>query len=181
MSLRIPLSPDLTLQTEFHEIERRLRKLEKTTGVTVGGTTSTRLLVSNSTTTGTVNLQPIYDRLNDLENAVANLPEPITTDFGGVGVASVHGLVPAPGTAQPPTGVAGHVLLSDGTWGFPFRGLVQVATSGTESDPALDVITILGGLSVLGSVQASELVVSVIHTPGWMACCDDELSLRGLL
>ena len=98
MSLRIPLSPDLTLQTEFHEIERRLRKLEKATGTSAGS--SVRITTTN-TGAAVVNLQPIYDRLNVLEETLANLPEPVTNDFGAVGAASFHGLVPAPGVPIP--------------------------------------------------------------------------------
>ena len=162
MSLRIPLTPDQTLQTEFHEIERRLRKLEKATGV---GINSSRVLIAGSSGTGTVNLQPIYDRLNDLEAAIAGLPDPITTDFGGVGPASVHGLVPAPGTAVPPSGVAGHVLLEDGTWGFPFRGLIQVATSGEQTAPPYDLIDINAALSAQ-TLVTGDANISNLYTHG---------------
>ena len=173
MSLRIPLTPDQTLQTEFHEIERRLRRLEKATGV---GINSSRVLIAGSSGTGTVNLQPIYDRLNDLEAAIAGIPDPITTDFGGVGPASVHGLVPAPGTAVPPSGVAGHVLLEDGTWGFPLRGLVQVATSGSQIDPPYDVLSIQSALSIVGI--ASGTFTGFFVPTGYLACNQDELDLR---
>jgi hypothetical protein len=153
LSLRIPLTPDQTLQTEFHEIERRLRKLEKETGTSAG---SSIRIVNTGGGTGAVNLQPIYDRIKAIEDNINNLPSPITSDFGGVGPSSVHGLVPAPGVPQPPTGVAGHVLLEDGTWGFPFRGLVSVVTSGAQTDPPYDVVDIATGLSV-GNVQAADI------------------------
>jgi hypothetical protein len=153
MSLRIPLSPDQTLQTEFHEIERRLRKLEKATGVTAG---SSRVLIAGNSGTGVVNLQPIYDRLNDLEDALAGLPAPVTNDFGGVGSGAIHGLVPSPGIYAPPTGIARHILLEDGTWGFPFRGLVQVVTSGSQTDLAYDVLDINAALHLI-SMSAADI------------------------
>jgi hypothetical protein len=153
VSLRIPLSPDQTLQTEFHEIERRLRKLEKATGVTAG---SSRVLISGNSGAGAVNLQPIYDRLNDLESAINAIPDPVTNDFGGVGPAAVHGLVPTPGLLVPPTGIARHVLLEDGTWGFPFRGLVQVVTSGSQTDLAYDVLDINAALHLI-SMSAADI------------------------
>jgi len=176
VSLRIPLTPDQTLQTEFHEIERRLRKLEKATGVQAG---SSRVLISGSSGGGTTNLQPIYDRLNALEDAINAIPDPVTNDFGGVGPTSAHGLVPAPGVPEPPTGVAGHVLLEDGTWGFALRGLVLVATSGEQTDPPFDVVTILGGLHVAGSVEAGEFVGKIAPL-GYLACNQDELTYAGL-
>jgi hypothetical protein len=167
MSLRIPLSPDQTLQTEFHEIERRLRKLEKATGVTAG---STRVLIAGSSGTGVVNLQPIYDRLNDLEDAINGIPTPVTNDFGGVGPSSVHGLVPAPGVALPPTGVAGRVLLEDGRWGEPFRGLIGVATPGDETE-AVDVVDINAGLHV-GHILAADVDCYNLNTHGEVDYCN---------
>jgi hypothetical protein len=161
VSLRIPLSPDQTLQTEFHEIERRLRKLEKTTGVTAG---SSRVLIAGPSGTGVVNLQPIYDRLNDLEAAINGLPAPVTNDFGGVGSGAVHGLVPSPGIYAPPAGIARHVLLEDGTWGFPFRGLVQVVTSGAQTDLPYEVLDINAGLHAfylsVGVLEVGDVNVS---------------------
>jgi hypothetical protein len=163
LSLRIPLTPDQTLQTEFHEIERRLRKLEKTTGVTPGG--SVRIVTSGGSSGTTVNLQPIYDRLNDLESAIANLPEPVNNDFGGVGPSSVHGLVPAPGVPQPPTGEAGHVLLEDGSWGFPFRGLISVATSGEQTSPPYDIVDVTAALQAQ-TISAGDTNVANLYTHG---------------
>lgn len=153
MSLRIPLG-DQTLQVEFHEIERRLRKLEKVTGVSVASTV--RIVNTGGGGGGAVNLQAIYDRLNALEDAIANLPEPITSDFGGVGQSSTHGLVPAPGVALPPTGLAGHVLVEDGEWGFPFRGLLQVTSPGDATEAA-DNLNLLGSLGLAGDLSADEV------------------------
>ena len=161
MSLRIPLTPDQTLQTEFHEIERRLRKLEKATGV---GINSSRVLIAGSSGTGTVNLQPIFDRLNDLEAAIAGLPDPITTDFGAVGPTSVHGLVPAPGVTEPPPGVAEHVVKEDGEWGFPFRGLVQVLSPGTASGTGSDSLNVEGSLGVNGDLSAHIVDAKQVRT-----------------
>jgi hypothetical protein len=178
MSLRIPLTKDQTLQVEFHEIERRLRKLERSLGQPVGATT---VFVGGGTavprpTSGT-DLSGVTARLDALEAIVSTLgtvTEPV--DFKAVGAYSANGLVPTPGTSEPPDGVADHVLKEDATWGFPFRGLVEVATDGTGES---DVVNIHAGLHV-GSIQAADIVCSNIYgtlSPmGYLACCDDELA-----
>lgn len=159
MSLRIPLTNDQTLQTEFHEIERRLRKLEKATGVTVSQTV---LRTSTSSSSG-VNLQSVYDRLTALEAAVTALGSfgiDDLPDFGGVGATESRGLVPTPGYAVPPTGVAQHVLTEDNEWGFPLRGLIHVGTSGEQTDPPYDVV------SIDAAVQAGHLQVGDVECFG---------------
>jgi hypothetical protein len=160
LTLRIPLSPDQTLAVEFHEIERRLRKLEKATGT--GSNSSVRIIQSGGGGS-TTDLTPILSRLNALEAAVAVIPDTDFSEFGGVGEESDRGLVPAPGTSLPPTGLAGHVLVEDGEWGFPFRGLVQVATSGEQDSPPYDVLNVQAGLSagsiVAGDIECTDLTV----------------------
>lgn len=187
MSLRIPLTSDQTLQTEFHEIERRLRKLEKTTGVTVSQT----VLRSSGTSSGTVNLGPIYDRLTALETALVALGSfgiDDLPDFGGVGATEARGLVPTPGFAEPPTGVAQHLLTESGEWGFPLRGLIGVSTSGEQTDPPYDVVDLSAGVHIAGPVAVGELLVSMARVVGLLlipggtlATCEDDLSVAGLI
>jgi hypothetical protein len=153
MALRIPLSPDQTLQTEFHEVERRLRALEKRTGVTVGS--SIRVVNTSSGAGVPINLQPFLDRLTALEQQVNNLPTPVTNNFGGVGATSAAGLVPAPGVPEPPTGLSEHLILENGAWGYPFRGMIQRAT--VDSLQLSETLDILGSLSVSGGLAVDEI------------------------
>jgi hypothetical protein len=141
MSLRVPLTPDRTLQVEFHEIERRLRAMERRTGLQNSRTTLQIIGGSG----GAVDLKPITDRLNAIEIRLGSVGNPAAAipDFGGVGPESNRGLVPAPGTAEPPTGVGQHLLTESGEWGFPLRGLVGVATSGVQTDIPCDRVSIL--------------------------------------
>lgn len=185
MSLRIPLSPDQTLQTEFHEIERRLRRLEKRTGVSAGSTTIQVL----GGGVGVTNLQPLITRIEALEAVVAAIPDPDDFDidvFGAVGPSSATGIVPEPGVVEPPEGLETHVLLEDATWGYPLRGLVMVATEGSQTDPPYDVVDIHGGLHT-GGVSAGEIVAGkvIVLGPlvlaGYIACSEDELTLAGLV
>lgn len=166
LTLRIPLSKDQTLAVEFHEIERRLRKLEKATGT--GSNATVRIIQSGGSGGTTVNLTPIIARLDALEATVGAIPDTDFDEFGGVGEESDHGLVPAPGTSEPPTGVAQHLLTEDGTWGFPLRGLIGVATSGEQDTPPYDVVNIQAGLSaasiVAGDIECNDLTV---YTPRW--------------
>lgn len=176
MSLRIPINGQ-TAQVEFHEIERRLRRLERATGTSQG--VGSRVTVIGSSGGGTVNLTSILARLDALEDAIANLPPPVTyQDFGGVGATSRRGLVPAPGTASPPAGVSQHLLTEDGEWGFPFRGLMDVTTSGeTEAADALDV---LGGLAILGNLSANDGSLAGLAVHGDIECSDISLfSING--
>jgi hypothetical protein len=185
MALRIPLTPDQTLQTEFHEIERRLRRLERATGTSVG-TTNLRVIGGGS---GTVNLQPILDRLDALEQQVADMGDPASEipDFGAEGPTAMRGLVPSPGSPTSPTGISGQVLISNATWGYPFRGLVSVVTSGDQTDPAIDVLCIEAGLQVGGSLHAANIVARDVNVFGYLkvngvlACSEYELSLAGLV
>jgi hypothetical protein len=165
VSLRIPLSPDQTLQTEFHEIERRLRRLEKRTGTTAGNTT---IQVLGGGAAQPVNLTSILNRLDALEAALAAIPDPDEFDiavFGAVGTSSATGVVPAPGVPLPPTGVAQHLLTENATWGFPLRGLIGVATPGTQTDPPYDVVTLSAGLHAQNA-QVSELECHNLHVNG---------------
>ena len=160
MSLRIPLSPDQTLQTEFHEIERRLRRLEKQTGVNAGNT-PIQVLGGGG---GVTNLQPLITRIEALETVVAAIPDPDDFDisvFGAVGPSSSTGIVPEPGVAVPPTGLAQHVLTEEAEWAFPLRGLAAVVTSGEQTDPPYDVMDINAALHV-GHVSAAEIVCKSI-------------------
>lgn len=150
MSLRIPLTSDQTLQVEFHEIERRLRRLEK---ATTSETTSIRVIGSGGT--GAADLTSIYNRLAALEAAVA-LEVP---NLGPVGLAAQAGLAPSPGLGLPPTGVAQHLLTENATWGFPFRGLIGVETSGEQTDPPYDVVNLQAALTV-GHVSAGNIVAA---------------------
>lgn len=185
MSLRIPLTSDQTLQTEFHEIERRLRRLEKSVGVTVSQT----VLRTSTSSSSSVNLQPIYDRLTALEAAMVALGSfgiDDLPDFGGVGATEARGLVPTPGFAEPPTGVAQHLLTESGEWGFPLRGLIGVATSGEQTDPPYDVIDV-SALHVAGPLSVSDLLVETARVIGFLipsgtlATCEDDLSIAGLI
>ena len=186
MSLRIPLTSDQTLQTEFHEIERRLRKLEKTTGVTVSQT----VLRSSGTSSGTVNLGPIYDRLTALETALVALGSfgiDDLPDYGLVGATETRGLVPTPSFAEPPTGVAQHVLTEDNYWGFPLRGLIGVSTSGEQTDPPYDVVDVAAGMHVSGPIAVGEILIGTARVIGYLipngtlATCEDDLSISGLI
>lgn len=164
MSLRIPLTPDQTLQTEFHEIERRLRKIEKGLGVTPG--LSSVIRVSGGGGSSAVNLQPIYDRLDVIETTLLDLAAaPAIVDYRVVGASSAAGLVPDPGVSVPPTGVAQHVLTEDNEWGFPLRGLIGVSTSGEQTDPPYDIVTLSAGLHAQNA-QVSELECHNLHVNG---------------
>jgi hypothetical protein len=157
LSLRIPLTPDQTLQTEFHEIERRLRRLEKDVGVSAGTSTVIRVGGSGGSNR-TVDLQPLLDRLDALEAAVTSLPPVVTySDFRPVGSNSTRGLVPDPRTNEPPTGVSQHVLTEDNEWGYPLRGLIDVATAGEQTAPPYDVVDINAGIHAQ-SLSAGEIV-----------------------
>lgn len=185
MTLRIPLTKDQTIPVEFHEIERRLRKLEKATGTATSSTV--RIIQSGGGSAPTVNLTPIISRLDALEAAVAAFPDTDFSEFGGVGEESDHGLAPAPGTSEPPTGVAQHLLTEDGTWGFPLRGLIGVATSGEQTDPAEDVVNVAAGLHVSGNLSASKVVTRDVVVLGFLlpngvlVTSEDELSVAGLI
>ena len=167
MALRIPLTSDQTLQTEFHEIERRLKKLERRTGITAGSSITT---IQSFGTGGasSPNLNPILARLDAIETALANLPEMDDVDFavfGGVGPTASSGAVPAPETHVPPTGIADEVLQESATWGFPFRGLAQVETSGAQLDIPYDVLDLNAGLHV-GHVSAANVSCYDLRTHG---------------
>lgn len=154
MSLRIPLTPDQTLQVEFHEIERRLRRLEK---FTKSDSTSIRVIGTGGT--GAADLTSIYNRLAALEAAVAvDVP-----NLGPVGAAAQAGLAPSPGLGAPPTGVAQHLLTEDAEWGFPLRGLIGVATSGEQTSPPYDVVNLAAALTVwdvaAGNISAADASV----------------------
>lgn len=186
MSLRVPVEHGQTVQVEFHEIERRLRKLEKRTGIEAGGIS--RVTVLGSSGAGSVNLTPILARLDALEDALANLPDQDINVFGGVGAASSEGLVPAPGTSEPPTGVANHLLSETGEWDFPLRGLIGVATDGEDVSEGEDVVDVSAGLHVSGNLSASSMIVRHVYAFGYvipqngvMANCEDDLSVAGLI
>lgn len=167
MSLRIPLTKDQTLQTEFHEIERRLRKLERQTGVTVGsnGTTSNTTF-QTIVQGGATNLDAIYARLAVIEEALRNLsiPEANLPELGPAGPDAQAGIAPDPGTGVPPTGVAQHLLVEDATWGFPFRGLMGVTTVGDSSGPGQDAINVEGTLNVNADLTANRIEARSVTT-----------------
>lgn len=163
MALRIPLTPDMTLQTEFHEIERRLRKLEKVTG-TASNSTTIKVVGGGG---GAVDLSAIYSRLAALESAVAQ-PVDLSglAEFQPAGDGSSKGLVPAPDEAAPPTGLADQYLEEDGTWSWPFRGLFNVATQGNENGYGGDTLNLLGSLGILGNFSAQEIECLGVNLPG---------------
>jgi hypothetical protein len=161
MALRIPLTHDQTLQTEFHEIERRLRKLE--TAAAKIGTNSSVILGSGGT--GSPSLGSVYARLTALEQALAALGAVTVPELGPVGASAQAGIAPDPGLYAAPTGVAEHVLKEDATWGFPFRGLVQVGTSGEQTQPPYDVLNVFGGLQV-GDVTAADVELFNLYING---------------
>ena len=186
VSLRIPLTSDQTLQTEFHEIERRLRRLEKSVGVTVSQT----VLRTSTSSSSSVNLQPIYDRLTALEAAMVALGSfgiDDLPDFGGVGATEARGLVPTPGFAEPPTGVAQHLLTESGEWGFPLRGLVSVVTATDQTDLPYDVLEVSAGMHVGGPVSVGEVLANTVRMVGYLipngtlVTCEDDLSVAGLI
>lgn len=165
MSLRIPLAREQTTPVEFHEIERRLRRLERATGTGVGP--NTRVTVIGASGGGTVNLTSILARIEALEDYISTLPNPIETyqDFGGVGATSNHGLVPAPGTSEPPDGLAQHLLTESGTWGFPHRGLLHVVTPGDETSGS-DTVNMQGNLTALGTLSGYAVEAGSITVTG---------------
>lgn len=172
MSLRIPLTKDQTLQVEFHEIERRLHRLERRTGMPSGGGPTSVQFIGGTTINGSTDLTLINQRLDALEAALAALPEPIEyDDYGLVGPTSAQGLVPETNVPLPPTGVAQHVLTEDHYWGFPQRGLVQVVTPGDETAQT-DTVNVLGNLVVTGVISGgtgtteSEDLSPLPSTPG---------------
>ena len=187
MSLRIPLTSDQTLQVEFHEIERRLRKIEKGLGVNAGSTSIIR--VSGGSGGGpAVNLQPIYDRLDVIETTLLDLAAtPAIVDYKVVGASSAAGLVPDPGVSEPPTGVAQHVLTEDNEWGFPLRGLIGVSTSGEQTDLPYDVVDVAAGMHVSGPIAVGEILIGTARVVGYLipngtlATCEDDLSTAGLI
>jgi hypothetical protein len=164
MSLRIPLGVDQTTQVEFHEIERRLRKLERAVGQAAGNTT-VRVIGSGNGSAG-VNLQPLLDRITALENAVAGLGgSDDLPELGPVGSEAQAGIAPDPGIAEPPTGVAQHLLTEDATWGFPLRGLVGVETSGEQTEPPYDVVNLNAALHA-GHMSTSNMECFNLHIHG---------------
>lgn len=185
MSLRIPLTKDQTLQTEFHEIERRLRKLERATGTAVGHTTVQ--VIGGGGGVSISDFRTVIERIENLEELVAGIGDPSEIpDFGNVGPAALRGLVPSPDTPLAPEGVAQHVLTEDNNWGFPFRGLVQVVTSGEQSDPPNDVLSIQASVNT-GNLSAGEIHTSNVTVMGYLklrgtfATCEDDLSVAGLI
>jgi len=180
VSLRIPLTSDQTLQVEFHEVERRLRRLEHRTGVTVAGSVTTIQTFGSGGNGSAPNLNPILARLDAIETALANLPEMDDIDFpvfGGVGGTSSSGAVPEPGTHLPPTGVADHVLKEDATWGFPLRGLVQVTTPG-DTTFAADNVNVLGSVGLAGDLSADEVDCRRVLTIDGVSLEGDSYQLR---
>jgi hypothetical protein len=168
MTLRVPLGGDQTLQTEFHEIERRLRRLEKITIGIGGQRPGSTISVINSGGPG-VNLTPIIERIEALELAIQGAEDEFNLDniptLGPVGPSSVRGLAPDPGLRPAPTGLASHVLHEDAEWSYPYRGLIRVGTSGEHTDPPHDVLNLHGALHAqgasLGNVECYDL-----HTHG---------------
>jgi hypothetical protein len=165
LSLRIPLTKDQTLQVEFHEVERRLRRLEKGLGVTPGGSV-VRVASTTGGGSGSASLGSITARIEAIEAAIASLPTiSDIPDFGPVGGSASRGLVPSPGTAEPPTGVAQHVLTEDNDWGFPLRGLIGVATPGDET-AACDVVNVNASLHVAGALSVDGVICNDIAISG---------------
>lgn len=165
MSLRIPLTKDQTLQVEFHEIERRLRKLEKSVGERVGSTT---VYVSGSTAVprpgGTVDTTGLIARIEALELLVAGLSEPTETPvFKGTGDFAAKGLVPEPDIHEPPTGIGEQYLEEDATWSFPYRGVVQLTTPG-DATSATDNLHVSGSLTVGSDFSARDVEAREVRT-----------------
>ncbi len=147
---------------------------------------ASRVTVIGSSGAGSVNLTPIIARIEALEDFIANLPSQTFNDFGGVGGSANRGLVPTPGTSEPPTGVAQHLLTESGEWGYPLRGLIGVVTSGEQSDPAADVVALQAGLHAgnvsAGLITAKDvLVYGYLKLSGVLSCSEDELSVAGLV
>jgi len=167
LSLRIPLTNDQTLQTEFHEIERRLRKLEKSLGR--GGTTTILSMGGggggNVLAAPTVDLSQIEDRLSTLETIVDGLDAVTIPVFGPVGTNASSGIVPSPEQSDPPSEIADQYLQEDTTWSFPLRGLVFNATNGVADIDTHEVVDLHGGLHV-GAVSASDVMTGDLHVFG---------------
>ena len=183
MSLRIPLAPDQTLAVEFHEIERRLRKLERETGVSSVST----IRVTGAGSSVPVNLSGILARLAALEAAIGTVDVDSLPNLGPVGAGAQKGLAPSPGLALPPTGVAQHLLNEDAEWGFPLRGLVDVSTSGEHTDSPYDVVNVSAGVHVSGPVSFGDVFAQTVRVMGYLipsgilVTCEDDLSIAGLI
>jgi hypothetical protein len=104
----------------------------------------------------------LLNKIQELEKTVAEIiassggDDGLTLDdvpnLGPVGPSATRGLAPDPGLRQPPTGLASHVLVEDATWGYPYRGLIRVAT-GDDDTFGRDVINVHGG------IHASDIIV----------------------
>jgi len=171
MTLRVPPRADQTIQTMVQETERRLRRLEQRLGTRSEGATTIIRTVGGSSSVSMADLTAINERISALEQTVADFISDSGVDvpvFGGVGLTSRRGLVPEPGVRTPPTGLASHVLVEDATWGYPFRGLIRVATSGEQTEPPFDVLNVHAGLTSLalttGDLQCIDMRSQELYT-----------------
>lgn len=180
MSLRIPLTPDQTMQVEFHEIERRLRKLERQIGKGTGGDTYISVsgggltggrVPSTPTTITEHDMELLLDRVAVLEDAVANLDTSEVPVFKEAGPGAARGIVPSPEAVTPPTGMTAEYLEEDATWSYPYRGLIHIATAGDETI-GTDILNVAGALHVAGDLTAADLAVFDLHTYGDIEYCD---------
>lgn len=197
MTLRVPPGTDQTVQTAIHEAERRLRRLEKQIlGIGPRGPASTETTIIRSVGGSSGGTVQLLNRIQELEKTVAEIiansggDDGLTLDdiptLGPVGPSATRGLAPDPGLPEPPTGLASHVLVEDATWGYPYRGLVRVATRDDDTETGHDVVQVSGGMIVLGEVTgdvtAGDLHITGIQYPtGYLACFDEELTQAGIV
>src|SRR3990167_8060702 len=139
MSIRIPKGVDVDTYNAFRDIEQALEELKRRPAV--GEPPDVDTLIS---------------RIEQLERKPGVDSDKDT--FVGSGPQSGVGLVPSPG------GTADNeaVLLENGTWGYPVRGLVRAVTKDGEVggvQQGADIVEVLGLLNVLGPLSAD-----VVHT-----------------
>lgn len=167
MTLRIPLTQDTTLRTTMEEIERRLRKLEKRTGVSPAVGNTTVQIIGNSGSGLTIN--NLIQRIEALEEALENVPQDAEdlgiTVFGGAGPSAHEGLVPSPEVHASPDGITQAVLTEDATFEIPHRGLVQVVTPGDETVGA-DKLELQGSLHIAGDLSANKIACNDLSAHG---------------
>ena len=139
MSIRIPKGVDVDTYNAFRDIEQALEELKQ------------RPAASEPP-----DVDALISRIEQLERKPGVDSDKDT--FVGSGPQSGVGLVPSPG------GTADNeaVLLENGTWGYPLRGLVRAVTKDGavgEQQSGADVVNVLGHLSVLGGLSADSLLV----------------------
>lgn len=151
MSIRIPRGTEydsVDTQAAFRDIEQQLEELKR----------------GNAPVSTTTGADPeLLARIERLEGLLHFNSDKHT--FVGSGPQSSAGLVPSPGV----TADSESVLLENGSWGYPVRGLVRaVTTLGAVGDQQAgsDVVDVLGNLAVLGDISGTIGNFSDLNVPG---------------